>query len=135
MKVELDTNQVGIGKTVSLPVAAAIERAEACLKEEGFGILTRIDVRATMKEKLGIDVPPCVILGACNPALAHRALEAEPQVSLLMPCNVVVREESGGKVRVEAMNAGMISTLFPEADLSAMAREATERLTRAIRAI
>lgn len=126
--------QVGIGRRLDLPFAAAVERAEAALKAEGFGVLTRIDVKATLKEKLGVDREPFLILGACNPPFAHRALEAEPQVGLLMPCNVVVREEKG-QVVVEAMNAELMATMFPAANLSEVAAEISSRLRRVVAAI
>ena len=76
----------------------AIDRVKEALKEQGFGILTEIDVRQTLKDKLGIDVEPQIILGACNPQLAHRALEIDPRIATLLPCNVVVRTEQGRTV-------------------------------------
>jgi uncharacterized protein (DUF302 family) len=125
---------VGFGKTVALGFDEAIGRVEQALKAEGFGVLTRIDVKATLKEKLGIDREPMVILGACNPPFAHQALEAEPQVGLLMPCNVVVREHAGSVV-VEAMNPELMATMFPDRPLAKIANEVTERLRRAIAAV
>lgn len=133
---EVNTQSVGIGKTVGLAFDEAIAKAEAELKKEGFGVLTRIDVKATLKEKLGADRAPFTILGACNPPFAHRALEIEPQVGLLMPCNVVVREDADGRVRVEAMNARLMAAIFPgTAGLGPLAEEITARLERVIASV
>jgi uncharacterized protein (DUF302 family) len=126
--------EVGFGKAVDCGFDEAIARAEAALKKEGFGVLTRIDVKATLKEKLGLDREPLTILGACNPPFAHLALDIEPQVAMLMPCNVVVREQ-GGKVVVEAMNPGLMATMFPDRPLGEVATEVTERLRRVIAAL
>jgi uncharacterized protein (DUF302 family) len=122
----------GIGKDVQMPFETALEKIQEALKKEGFGIVSRIDIKATMKEKLGVDFPSFVILGACNPPLAHKALTLEPEVGLLLPCNVVVREVGAGKVRVEAINAGTMASLFPGAGLEEVSNEANSRLTRAI---
>ncbi|MBZ5639249.1 MAG: DUF302 domain-containing protein [Acidobacteriia bacterium] len=126
---------IGIGKTVDLPYDVALAKVEEALKKEGFGILTRIDVKATLKEKLGVDFTPFVILGACNPPLAHRALEAAPAIGLMLPCNVVVRQTDPGHTRIEAVNATAMASLFPEADLSAVAGEVAERLARVIASV
>ncbi len=122
----------GVGKVVQMSFDQALEKAQEALKKEGFGILTRIDVKATMKEKLGIEFTPFVILGACNPPLAHRALTAEPEIGLMLPCNVVVREVGAGKVRVEAVNARTMASLFPGAALEEVSSEVNDRLTRVI---
>lgn len=94
----------GFSKTVDLPYEKAIEKATAGLKEEGFGILTEIDVKATLKEKLDIDFKPYKILGACNPPFAHKALEAEEQIGLMLPCNVIVYVNDEGKTTVSAVD-------------------------------
>ena len=127
--------EIGIGRDVDLPYEVALARVEDALKKEGFGVLTRIDVKATMKEKLGVDFTPFVILGACNPPLAHRALETEPEIGLMLPCNVVVRAVPGGKTRVEAVNATAMASLFPKADLSSVAHEVGERLARVLASV
>jgi uncharacterized protein (DUF302 family) len=134
MSADVTTTAAGIGKFVACGYDEAISRAEAALKAEGFGVLTRIDVKATLKEKLGVDMAPYVILGACNPSFAHKALEAEPQVGLLMPCNLVVRDDRG-RIRVEAMNAALMAQMFPGKPLAPLADEITSRLRRVIEAI
>jgi len=115
--------------------AAAVEQVSDALKKEGFGILTEIDVQATMKNKLGIDVPAHRILGACNPTLAHRALVAEPDIGLLLPCNVVVREDAAGKVTVGLIDPIAMLQVTNNPEVEMVAREARERLQRVCTAL
>ena len=109
-------------------------RVEAAMKAEGFGVLTVIDVQATMKARLGVEWPPFLILGACNPPLAHRALEVDPSVGALLPCNVVLRED-GPDTIVEAMDPLAVLGIVTEPAIRAIAEEAKGRLERAIAAL
>jgi uncharacterized protein (DUF302 family) len=120
-------------RTVSrLGFADAVAKTREALAREGFGVITEIDVQKTMKEKLGVEQRPYVILGACNPQLAHRALAMEPDVGLLLPCNVVVCE-SGPQMVVAAIDPSTMSGLVGESrEFDAVAREARERLSRVI---
>ena len=119
----------GFGATLALPYEQAVERTRAALKEQGFGVLTEIDVKQTLKEKLGVDFRPYVILGACNPPLAHRALEANLGIGLLLPCNVVVYDNGDGSSRVEAMDPEAALRLAgDDPRVAEVAGEATLRL-------
>jgi uncharacterized protein (DUF302 family) len=116
-----------------LPGAVADVRpaVEAALKAEGFGVLTEIDVAATLRAKLGIERAPYVILGACNPPLAHRALEADPSVGALLPCNVVLRADGDGTI-IEAMDPLAALGIVGEEAVHAVAEDAAARLRRAV---
>ncbi len=109
----------------------AIDRAKALLKEEGFGVLCEIDVAATLKEKIGADVPPYRILGACNPQFAHQALTLEPQLGLLLPCNVVV-QQTGGTTVVSAIDARALLGVVKNDDMLGVADEVNSRLARVL---
>jgi uncharacterized protein (DUF302 family) len=119
------------GTSIPMSVAEARPLVEAALNAEGFGVLTEIDVAATMKAKLGIDGSPYLILGACNPPLAHRALMAEPSVGAVLPCNVVLREHDGRTI-VEAMDPGAVLGVVESSAIEPSAREARVRLLRVI---
>ena len=124
----------GIATTLDVPFADAVPRVREALSEQGFGVLTEIDVTATMQEKLGETMEDFVILGACNPPLAHRALTAERSIGLLLPCNVVVRAD-GDRSVVEAMDPTVMSRLTSTPEIAAVAEEAGQRLRAALDAL
>jgi uncharacterized protein (DUF302 family) len=113
------------------PFEQVVSRVKQALAAQGFGVLTEIDVQATLREKLSKEVNRYVILGACNPSLASRALEAEPRVGVLLPCNVAVRETEDGTV-VEAMDPGLMATIADEQELKPLADEARRLLGDAL---
>lgn len=122
-------------KELQLPYDEAVESVTAALKEEGFGVLTEIDVRQTLKTKLDVDFPRYVILGACNPPLAHKALLAEHEIGALLPCNVVVYEDEAGGSVVSAIDPGMMLGVVQNAELQPIADEVTERLQRVLNSL
>jgi uncharacterized protein (DUF302 family) len=119
---------------LSLPYERAVEKAVSALKEEGFGVLTEIDVKATMKEKLGVDFRKYVILGACNPPLAHRALSSELEIGLLLPCNVIVYDDDGESV-VAILDPRLMARFVDNPELDPVAEEARARLERVIQSL
>jgi uncharacterized protein (DUF302 family) len=123
------------GKTVKSTHEETIRRATDALGAEGFGVLTTIDVAATLKKKLGKDTRPYVILGACNPQFAHSALEAEPEIGTLLPCNVVVREQGDGATRVDIMDPIAVLQLTGRPEITPIATEVRQRLERVLAAI
>jgi uncharacterized protein (DUF302 family) len=110
--------------------ADVVQRVTDALKTEGFGVLTDIDVQATMKARLGIDGKPYRILGACNPPLAHKAISADPDIGLLLPCNVVVREDAAGKIIVGFMDPIAVLKLTDNPGIAEIARDVRARLER-----
>lgn len=132
------SQEIGFEIRLDLPYEEALEKVIAALKSEGFGVLTRIDVHATLKEKLGEDFRPYVILGACNPPLAHRALSQDPVVGLMLPCNVTVEEDPGVGSIVRLANPEMMLTVGSLQDNPALlevAQQAKSRLERVAAAL
>ena len=127
-------NELGFQSTLNLPYESALEKVTDALKAEGFGILTSIDVKKTMKKKLDIDFRKYTILGACNPPLAHKALTARPDVGLLLPCNVIVYEE-GDTTVVNIIDPISMTNFIDDQSLIAVANEARQRLKRVSDAI
>lgn len=128
-------NRYGFGKSVALSFDDALAKVTAELQKEGFGVLTEIDVAATMKKKLDHNIPPYRILGACNPGFAKRALSAEPSIGLLLPCNVVVRQDAAGTVQVEFLDPGMMGQMTDNPALGPIGTEVREKLQRVMRAL
>lgn len=126
--------QYGISRTVSLSYEQAIEKITEELKKEGFGILTTIDIQETLKKKIGAEIPRYVILGACNPRFAHAAIQAEQEIGLFLPCNVIVYEQAD-KVHVAAFNPQVMGVLVHNAALAPLEQDVRERLQRAINAM
>ena len=122
----------GIATTLHTDFADAVTRTLAALATQGFGVLTEIDVAATMKTKLDIDMPAYLILGACNPPLAHQAITADAAIGLLLPCNVVVRDLGDGKILVEAMNPDIMVSVTGNPELEPVAARAREKLSAAL---
>lgn len=128
----MEHHAYGFTITTPLTYSAAIEAITAALKTEGFGVLTTIDVQATLKQKLGADMAPYTILGACNPPLAHRALSAEPEIGLLLPCNVIVYADAAGQTTISAIDPVAQFALVQRADLVDLAQDVGARLRRAL---
>jgi uncharacterized protein (DUF302 family) len=128
----VEETRYGLRVELDAPYEEAVERATAALKEEGFGVLTTIDVRQTLRQKLDREFRKYVILGACNPPLADRALRAELEIGLLLPCNVVVYERGAGQSAVAAMAPLPAMGIVGNRELEAVAREADARLRRAL---
>lgn len=114
-------------RTIEAPFAEAVARTKAALAAHGFGVLSEIDVAATLKAKLGADMPPYLILGACNPEYAHRALQAEPRIGAMLPCNVIVREDAPGKIEIAAVD--------PVASMQAVENTALAAVAQPVRAM
>ena len=123
------------GKSIALPFEAAVDKVTSELAKEGFGVLSEIDVAATMKKKLGQDMPPYKILGACNPQFASQALAAEPQIGALLPCNVVVRVDAAGSTRVEFMDPIAVLRLVDHPDVARLAGAVRLRLGKVMDAL
>jgi uncharacterized protein (DUF302 family) len=120
----------GLNINVTGDMDAVRARVTAALQQEGFGVLTEIDVAATLKKKLDVDRKPYLILGACNPALANQALVADPDIGLLLPCNVVLREEDDGSITVGFMDPAAVLGLVDQEGIEALAGEVRSRLER-----
>jgi len=125
----------GYRRQVELSMEAAIEKVTATLQDNGFGVLCDIDVKATLKQKLDVEVRPYKILGACNPPLAHQALSTEPEVGLLMPCNVVVFEDAEGHTQVASVNVEKLLGVVGKPELSDIAADVNARLRASIDAL
>ena len=131
-----ETSRYGVGLTVALDFQRAIESVKQALAAEGFGLLCEIDVAATMKKKLDVDFRPYVILGACNPPLAHRALTAERDIGLLLPCNVIVyADDIPGRSVVAALDPVVALSVTGNTDLQPVATDVKAGLTRALEAV
>jgi uncharacterized protein (DUF302 family) len=129
----METTAYAITRDLEAPFDETVERVTTALAAEGFGVLTTIDVSATLRAKLGVETPAYVILGACNPQLASKGLEREPDLGVLLPCNVVVRD-TGETTRIAAMEPSAAMALAGNPELEPLAAEARERIERAVAA-
>ena len=126
--------QYGFSKTVDMPYEQAIEKITAELKKEGFGVLTSIDVKETLKQKINVDFKKYAILGACNPPIAHRALQEEEELGLLLPCNVIVYEKEN-KTRISIFDPMVMTWIMENDNMKPIATEVQEKLQRVLKAI
>jgi len=126
--------QYGFSKTIDLPYEQAIEKVTVELKKEGFGVLTSIDVKETLKQKINVNFKKYAILGACNPPIAHRALQEEDELGLLLPCNVIVYEKDD-KTRVSIFDPMVMTRIMENDNMKPIATEVQERLQRVLQAI
>ncbi len=124
----------GFGTVLNTPYEQTITLVKDALKAEGFGVLSEINVKQTLHEKIGVEMPPYIILGACNPALANRAITAEPEVGLLLPCNVLVRSD-GDQTRVDIADPEAMLNIVGKPELNEVAAEAKQRLQRVVVAL
>ncbi len=129
------SHESALARTLSMTFAQALERVPVALKTEGFGVLTTIDVKATLKSKLNVEFPPYTILGACNPGLAHQALTRDPTIGVNLPCNVVVRELGPGQIEVRAVDPVQTIAGSGRESLADLAGQVRDKLARAIAAI
>ncbi|MEX1309914.1 MAG: DUF302 domain-containing protein [Candidatus Sulfomarinibacteraceae bacterium] len=130
-----DTGYALVRELPEMDYDTVVARVTELLAGEGFGVLTEIDVKATLKKKLDVDFKRYVILGACNPPMAHQALSMEPDIGVLLPCNVCVSERDGGGARVAAMNPAAAFNLIDNPEISGVADEVRSRLQRVIDAL
>ena len=128
-------SKFGFGKPVSLAFDAAVDKVTAELAKEGFGVLSDIDVAATLKRKLGKEMPPYRILGACNPVLAHQAVSAVPEIGLLLPCNVLVRQDDAGTVHVSFMDPTSVLAMVDHVAVEPLAVQVKMKLERVLKAL
>jgi uncharacterized protein (DUF302 family) len=126
--------QYGFSKTVDMPYEQTIEKVTAELKKEGFGVLTSIDVKETLKQKINVDFKKYAILGACNPSIAHRALQEEEDLGLLLPCNVIVYEKEN-KTRVSIFDPMVMTWIMENDNMKPIATEVQEKLQRVLAAV
>ena len=128
----MPTNNIGLHISVNGPYEAVVEQTIEALKTQGFGVLTEIDIKATLKKKIDVDVPQHIILGACNPGFAHKAVEAEPDISLLLPCNVTVRKTGENEFAVTAVNPVKLLSMVGREDMLPIAEEVQVKLETAL---